>query len=222
MSSSDACVAKMTDALKNMGVLGSSALVWPRDMTSNGGLWASTSRRNLVVTDKFLARGGLGETISFTHLANPEGSARDFLLDLDSDILVTYGFGLLGRVDLAPPVLAEIASVESSAASEFIVRCKNSRPLLSAAVDLDSPVDFRSAEYTIGSMGHLHFVGNSVNGGSLLASQLLAPKEALAVQLAHLHSVWLGWTGVHGGPLGVRTQLPRGRLLRLRLWLFGP
>ena len=160
MSSASANVAKMTDALKGMGLLGCSALVWPRDMTSNGGLWASTSRRNLVVTDEFCARGGLGETVSFTHLANPEGSARDFLLDLDSDILVTYVFGLLGRVDLAPPILAELSSVESSAASEFIVRCTNSKPLLSAAVDLDSPLDYRSAEYTIGSMGHLHFVGN--------------------------------------------------------------
>ena len=144
----------MTDSLKSMGLLGSSVLVWPRDMTSNGGLWASTSRRALMIRDEFCARGGLGETVSFTHLENPEGSARDFLLDIDSDILVTYGFGLLGRVDLSPPILAEISSVESSEASTFVVRCKSSRPLLSATVAVDSQLDYRSAEYTIGSMGN--------------------------------------------------------------------
>ena len=138
----------------------------------------------------FEARGGLGETVQFSSLSNPTGGARDLILELEpAHWGPRLALGILGRVDLAPPMLVELTSLEQSEASSFLLRA---RPALQLTrdVDVEAPLDYSAANYSTGSMGHLHFVANSVNSGSLGASKVLELEAAAACQLGHLHRIW--------------------------------
>ena len=83
----------------------------------------------------FEARGGLGETVQFSSLSNPTGGARDLILELEpAHWGPRLALGILGRVDLAPPMLVELTSLEQSEASSFLLRA---RPALQLARDVD-------------------------------------------------------------------------------------